>query len=83
MSTTLLVLQVRQETICRLPMKMTRGSILTVKSPCDAVLRIGAVMGMTTAFACVYPMSQYSLFFVINMPAAALIGKRRRWIAHG
>ncbi|KAI9239888.1 MAG: hypothetical protein BYD32DRAFT_459348 [Podila humilis] len=34
----------------------------------------GAVMGMTTAFACVYPMSQYSLFFVINMPAAALIG---------
>ncbi|KAG0084979.1 hypothetical protein BGZ92_009402 [Podila epicladia] len=34
----------------------------------------GAVMGITTAFACVYPMSQYSLFFVINMPAAALIG---------
>ncbi|KAG9323332.1 hypothetical protein KVV02_004540 [Mortierella alpina] len=35
----------------------------------------GSLMGMTTAFACVYPMSQYSLFFVINMPAAALIGK--------
>ncbi|KAF9953787.1 hypothetical protein BGZ70_000118 [Mortierella alpina] len=34
----------------------------------------GSLMGMTTAFACVYPMSQYSLFFVINMPAAALIG---------
>ncbi|KAF9287678.1 hypothetical protein BGZ68_001476 [Mortierella alpina] len=33
----------------------------------------GSLMGMTTAFACVYPMSQYSLFFVINMPAAALI----------
>lgn len=31
-------------------------------------------MGITTAFACVYPMSQYSLFFVITMPAAALIG---------
>ncbi|KAF9411633.1 hypothetical protein BGZ94_001286, partial [Podila epigama] len=34
----------------------------------------GSIMGLTTAFACVYPMSQYSLFFVINMPAAALIG---------
>ncbi|KAG0371208.1 hypothetical protein BGZ54_008948 [Gamsiella multidivaricata] len=34
----------------------------------------GAIMGITTAFACVHPMSQYSLFFVINMPAAALIG---------
>ncbi|KAG0263092.1 hypothetical protein BG011_009295 [Mortierella polycephala] len=33
----------------------------------------GSLMGITTAFACVYPMSQYSLFFVINMPAAALI----------
>ncbi|KAI8596349.1 hypothetical protein EDD21DRAFT_312262 [Dissophora ornata] len=35
----------------------------------------GSIMGITTAFACVYPWSQYSLFFVINMPAAALIGK--------
>ncbi|KAG0295118.1 hypothetical protein BGZ96_012505 [Linnemannia gamsii] len=34
----------------------------------------GSIMGITTAFACVYPMSQYSLFFVITMPAAALIG---------
>ncbi|KAF8925111.1 hypothetical protein BGZ58_001143 [Dissophora ornata] len=34
----------------------------------------GSIMGITTAFACVYPWSQYSLFFVINMPAAALIG---------
>ncbi|KAI1287152.1 hypothetical protein EDD11_010523 [Mortierella claussenii] len=34
----------------------------------------GAIMGITTAFACVHPFSQYSLFFVINMPAAALIG---------
>ena len=31
-------------------------------------------MGITTAYACVYPMSYYTLFFVINMPAAALIG---------
>jgi hypothetical protein len=35
----------------------------------------GSIMGITTAFACVYPMSQYSLFFVITMPAAALIGR--------
>ncbi|KAG0310858.1 hypothetical protein BGZ99_010512 [Dissophora globulifera] len=34
----------------------------------------GAIMGITTAFACVHPWSQYSLFFVINMPAVALIG---------
>ncbi|KAK3808570.1 MAG: hypothetical protein J3Q66DRAFT_374109 [Benniella sp.] len=34
----------------------------------------GAVMGLTTAFACVHPFAQYSLFFVINMPAVALIG---------
>ncbi|KAF9921793.1 hypothetical protein FBU30_008131 [Linnemannia zychae] len=33
----------------------------------------GSIMGITTTFACVYPMSQYSLFFVITMPAAALI----------
>ncbi|KAG0007732.1 hypothetical protein BGZ80_004306, partial [Entomortierella chlamydospora] len=34
----------------------------------------GSIMGITTAFACVYPYSTFSLFFVINMPAAALIG---------
>lgn len=34
----------------------------------------GAIMGITTAFACVHPFAQYSLFFVINMPAIALIG---------
>ncbi|KAF9907334.1 hypothetical protein BX616_000462 [Lobosporangium transversale] len=34
----------------------------------------GALMGITTAYACVHPFSQYSLFFVINMPAAVLIG---------
>ncbi|KAF9932879.1 hypothetical protein BGZ65_004290 [Modicella reniformis] len=34
----------------------------------------GGIMGITTAFACVHPFSQYSLFFVINMPAIALIG---------
>lgn len=82
MFTTLLVLQVRQGTLyvdCR---EDDERQYSKVKSPCDAVLRIGAVMGITTAFACVYPMSQYSLFFVINMPAAALIGKRRRWIVH-
>ncbi|GJJ72612.1 rhomboid-like protein [Entomortierella parvispora] len=34
----------------------------------------GSIMGITTAFACVYPMAQYSLFFILTMPAAALIG---------
>ncbi|KAF8984564.1 hypothetical protein BGZ46_007677 [Entomortierella lignicola] len=34
----------------------------------------GSIMGITTAFACVFPTSTFSLFFVINMPAAALIG---------
>ncbi|KAI8360476.1 hypothetical protein B0O80DRAFT_381459 [Mortierella sp. GBAus27b] len=34
----------------------------------------GAIMGITAAYACVNPFAQYSLFFVINMPAIVLIG---------
>ncbi|KAF9579170.1 hypothetical protein BGW38_004676 [Lunasporangiospora selenospora] len=34
----------------------------------------GALMGVITTIACINPMAQFSIFFVINMPAAVLLG---------
>lgn len=48
-----------------------------VNNPHFSMGASGSIMGMTTAYACVFPMSTFSLFFFINMPAAALIGRRK------